>query len=71
MLYERPCGYLNKCPKLASQDPSLTAGMDKLMLLFGSRDPDTRTPSEVEDRDAVAIAKKMMSIVAPLIGRLR
>jgi HEPN domain-containing protein len=59
---------LNMCPKVGSQDPSLAADMDKLMLLFGSRYPDTKLPSETEGRDAIATAKRLMSIVSPMVG---
>jgi HEPN domain-containing protein len=59
---------LNMCPRIASQDPSSAVDMDKLMLLFGSRYPDTTWPTDVEARAAVQVVEKMMQIVVPLIG---
>jgi HEPN domain-containing protein len=59
---------LNMCPQVSSQSTSLLSDMDKLMLLFGSRYPDTRLPSEAEGRAAVAVARRMMDIVVSMIG---
>jgi len=58
---------LNMTPGLAATDPSLRPELDKLMLLFGSRYPDTTQPSETEARTAAAIAEKLAGIVIPMI----
>ena len=58
---------LNMCPVVKSKDPSLTDEFDRLMLLFGSRYPDTKQPSEPEARAAVAIAEKLAGVARPLI----
>ncbi|PYY14310.1 MAG: hypothetical protein DMG61_10390 [Acidobacteria bacterium] len=58
---------LNMCPEIAARDASLSQQMDKLMLLFGSRYPDTKWPSEVEARDTVAIARRLAGIILPMI----
>ena len=59
---------LNMCPQIASQDASLAVDIDKVMLLFGSRYPDTKWSTEAEVRVAVEVAEKMMRIVVPMIG---
>ena len=58
---------LNMCPDLVSNDPSLPVEMDRLLLLFGSRYPDTKLPSAEEGTDAVAIARKVAQRLVPLI----
>jgi HEPN domain-containing protein len=58
---------LNMCPEVTARDTSLLQEMDKLMLLFGSRYPDTKWPSEGEGRNSVAIARKAANIIVPMI----
>jgi HEPN domain-containing protein len=58
---------LNMCSDLIGMDPSLPAEMDRIMLLFGSRYPDTKWPSEREARAAVSIAKKLATLLVPMI----
>ena len=58
---------LNMCPVVATKDSSLRSDLDKLMLLFGSRYPDTKQPSEAEARDAVFIAEKLERLTRPII----
>ena len=58
---------LNMCPDLIRLDTALPAEMDRLMLLFGSRYPDTKWPSERETREAVSIARKLLNLLVPLI----
>ncbi|HWY71816.1 MAG TPA: HEPN domain-containing protein [Terriglobales bacterium] len=58
---------LNMCPEVTARDTSLPQDMDKLMLLFGSRYPDTKWPSETEGRNSVAIARRLANIIVPMI----
>ena len=58
---------LSMCSKVESADPTLPTDMDRLMLLFGSRYPDAKSPTEAEGRVAVSIAEKMMRIVPPML----
>jgi HEPN domain-containing protein len=58
---------LNMCPEVSARDNALVPEMDKLMLLFGSRYPDTKWPSEVEGRSSIAIAFKLAGIIVPMI----
>jgi len=58
---------LNMCPEVTARDTKLAPEVDKLMLLFGSRYPDTKWPSEVEGRNSIATARKLADIVVPLI----
>jgi HEPN domain-containing protein len=58
---------LNMCPAMATKDPSLRADLDKLMLLFGSRYPDTKQPTEAEARNAAGIAEKVERLARPII----
>lgn len=37
------------------------------MLLFGSRYPDTKWPTEQEARSAASIARKVAGIIVPMI----
>ena len=58
---------LNMCPAVAANDPSLRSDLDRVMLLFGSRYPDTEQPSETEARSAVAVAEKLERVTRPMI----
>jgi HEPN domain-containing protein len=58
---------LNMCPAMATKDPSLQPDLDKLMLLFGSRYPDTKQPTEAEARNAAGIAEKVARLARPII----
>jgi hypothetical protein len=52
---------------MATKDPSLQPDLDKLMLLFGSRYPDTKQPTEAEARNAAGIAEKVARLARPII----
>ena len=58
---------LNMCPEVTIQDNALVQEVDKLMLLFGSRYPDTKWPSEIEGRTSIATARKVAGIIVPII----
>jgi HEPN domain-containing protein len=58
---------LNMCSDIIARDPGLPTDMDRLMLLFGSRYPDTKWPTEQEARSAASIARKVAGIIVPMI----